>query len=705
MKKTILKNTFFSVTLFAVSVCTTNAQLSDYIHVDQFGYRNNAEKVAVLSDPQIGFNAAGSYTPGAQLELRKAGDNTVVFTAAPAIWGGGATHGDSGDKGWWFDFSSYTTTGDYYVYDSQNDARSAVFSITENPYIDVLKSATKMFYYNRCNAAKEQPYSGPDWVDGINFSGALQDANCRYIFEPDNATLEKNLTGGWFDAGDYNKYVTFTHPVVHSLLFAYEENSDIFKDNWNLPESGNGLPDFLDEIKWELDWLHKMSNADGSAHIKMGSSNYGVNTSAPPSNNNGQRFYGPLCSAASATIASVFAHAAKIYKTQPGMVAYATTLEQRAIACFNNFKGKFDSDALDFACDNGEIVSGDADSDWAGQVQMALVASVYLYQLTGNTQYKDFFESNYNTVTPISTNFWDPSNLITAEALLIYTQLPDANVTIKNAILGSAVQNIEGNWVGVYDFNEDDLYRAYIPDYSYHWGSNQVRANIGAICNLFVKYNVAPAENAGLTRKANEELHHFHGVNALGMVQLSNMYNFGAERSVNELYHCWFNDGTDWDNALTSVHGPAPGFVTGGANSSYSGNAAPPSGQPRQKSYADSNGIQNPWEITEPAIYYQAAYIRFLSHYVLEEVVAGVNDADKNGIAIYPNPSASRISIKGITEPYVARIIDAAGKTVITSKIDNPDGQIDVTALSEGVYIINITTQSKKVITKKLIKT
>lgn len=54
----------------------------------------------------------------------------------------------------------------------------------------------------------------------MNFMNPLQDANCRNIFDRDNAALERELSGGWFDAGDYNKYVTFASSSVHDLLWA-----------------------------------------------------------------------------------------------------------------------------------------------------------------------------------------------------------------------------------------------------------------------------------------------------------------------------------------------------------------------------------------------------------------------------------------------------------------------------------------------------
>lgn len=93
------------------------------------------------------------------------------------------------------------------------------------------------------------------------------------------------MSGGWFDAGDFNKYVTFAYTAVHNLLWSYRENPDVFKaQEWNLPSSdSSGLPDVLKEVQWELDWLLKMNSPeDGSTILKMGSIAYDDNSQIPP---------------------------------------------------------------------------------------------------------------------------------------------------------------------------------------------------------------------------------------------------------------------------------------------------------------------------------------------------------------------------------------------------------------------------------------
>ena len=589
-------------------------EFSPFIHVDQFGYYTDAEKVAVLSNPQVGFNSNESYTPSGTIELRQTSDDAVVFSGAPTPWNGGATQVESGDQGWWFDFSAYQTEGEYYVIDAQNGHRTGNFFISCNPYDNVLTAASKMFYYNRCNIEKSATYAGTKWADGNSFMGNTQDGNARYVYDQNNVALERDLSGGWFDAGDYNKYVTFAYRPVDQLLWAYTNNPQAFGDNTNIPESGNGIPDILDEVKWELDWLLKMTNPDGTTIQKMGNIDYGTNDQSPPSINTGTRYYGPTCSSASAAVAANFSHAAVVLRKLPGFQQYALDMQENAEAAFNFILPKINAGTLEINCDDQTIKSGDADWDEADQIEAAVVAAIYLFELTNDPVYDNFISARATTVEPLSTGWWGPYKMPIVDALLHYTTLPNANTSFATTVLNS-FNGTTGD--PMYGFSDSDLYRAYIPEWAYHWGSNQIKANIANLNSNVIDYNINASNHANYQNKLSDQVHYFHGVNPLDLVYLTNMNSLGAENSVNEMYHNWFADGTIYDNALNSPSGPPPGYVSGGANSSFSVlNIAPPAGQPQQKSYLDFNSgwPDNSWEVSEPAIYYQAAYVRMLSN-------------------------------------------------------------------------------------------
>ena len=600
--------------LLSISLCSQ----SNFIHLDQFGYLPEMNKVAVISNPQDGFNALDSYTPGATLQVKRTADDILVFEAAPEVWNSGNTHSASGDQGWWFDFSSLNQPGTYYVFDPSTNESSANFVIANDAYDEVLRASTRMFYYNRCNSTKEVPYAESNWTDGLDFEGTNQDGACRFVYDSLNTALTKDLRGGWYDAGDYNKYVTFSEHAVHDLLSAYEENPSAFGDDTGIPESGNGIPDIIDELKWELDWLLKMNNADGSTHIKMGSINYAQNAAAPPSVNQDPRFYGPTCTSASLAVSGMFAHASKVYKNLPGLTAYASTLLNRAEMSWSYSLPFINTQSLELNCDDGTILSGDADRSETVQLESALIAASYLFGETSEEQYSSYITEHITDAEPTFYTSWNPYKMSVQTAFLNYTQTPGAVPSDVAFLQNSIASDVASNYSGFYGFTDADLYRAHSPNWMYHWGSNLPIAATASLNQLVVNYDV-PNSGQALSQKVEEQLHYFHGINPLGLVYLSNMNGLGAEKSVNEIYHTWFNDQTPWDNTQSSQYGPPPGYLTGGANASFTVTTiSPPANQPPQKSYLDFNTEwpENSWEISEPAIYYQAAYIRLLANFV-----------------------------------------------------------------------------------------
>ena len=262
----------------SLSVWAAPAQTSPFIKIDQFGYLPAAKKVAVIVDPQVGNNAAEAFSPGTganQYQIRRWADDVPVLTGTLQAWNGGATHAQSGDRGWYFDFSSVSTPGSYYVFDTQNNVGSYRFEIGNNVYDEAMKHAVRMFYYQRLNFAKSTPFAEAKWTDAASYEGSNQDRFATSRFSKGNMATAKDLHGGWMDAGDVNKYTTFAEPVVIQLAEVYRMNPSVFKDNYGIPESGNGVPDLLDELKYELDFLKRMQDATntGGLLLKVGVDN------------------------------------------------------------------------------------------------------------------------------------------------------------------------------------------------------------------------------------------------------------------------------------------------------------------------------------------------------------------------------------------------------------------------------------------------
>jgi len=570
--------------------------VTSHLHVDQFGYLPDEQKVAVVSDPQKGFNAADHFTVGPFLELRQVADGKILYRGPAVPFKGGKTDPISGDRGWWFDFSAVRQPGNYYVFDPLLGVRSHVVRIGPRVYREVMRAAVRMFYYQREATAHSGPWAEAPWRDGPAF---LQDREARAVWAKQDPSTARDLSGGWMDAGDTNKYPPFLSETIHALLYAWRANPAAFTDDFNLPESGNGLPDLLDEVKWEMDWLEKMQDADGGVFIKMGDVAYGA--SRPPSTDRRPRYYGPKCSGSTIVTAGVFAHAARVFGQFEPWRAFSVEMGRRAELAWSWYS----THPRSYDCDSGEIKSGSANLNAEEQDRAEAVAAMHLWALTGKPEYHDAFKRRVGSMRQLTEKVWSPYEAVAAEALLDYRTLPGADRAVSERIAKAMTQSI-GSPLFMPQDGEGELYRAWMPESCYHWGSNRVRACHGIVATAAVDYQLAGGRSAALRQRALDMLHCLHGVNPLDLVYLSNMGRYGAESSVKQLYHGWFNGE------------PAPGYLVGGPNKDYGGSIECIKHQPPAKAYADTNAgwPEQSWEMSEPGIYYQASYIRLLADFV-----------------------------------------------------------------------------------------
>jgi hypothetical protein len=602
----------------ALATVAEHVPLDHHILIDQFGYLPDEAKVAVIRDPQWGFDKNDRFAPGDHYEVRRVDDGTSVQGGAPTPWKGGAIDSLSGDRGWWFDFSSVSTPGRYFIYDVSRNARSPSFSVDPHVYRDVLKAAMRMYYYQRSAAPKVQPFAGACWVDNAAYVGRHQDTEARDVTDRDNGAKIRDVSGGWFDAGDTNKYVTFAAQAVHQLLTAYGTNPAAFGDDYQIPESGNGIPDLIDEVRWETNWLKKMQFPDGSFALKVGELDYVA--ASPPSSDHSERYYVSSCTSATIAGAGMLAHAAYVFGAFQALQGEAKDLRTRSLLAWKHFQG---IQPKQTACDSGVVHAGLADISVGDQDGLAVEAAIYLFALTAEPAFESYIREHYKDTHAYHDIGWSRYKADQGEALLFYATLPNADHALSRSIIADKVKDVNaGNHI--YGFNpDDDLYRAYLHEAQYHWGSNNPRANYGNTNLDVTNHDLGLPDAATYRTRALGILHYLHGVNPLGIVYLSNMYGYGASASVNEIYHVWFGAGTRWSDARTSPCGPPPGYVPGGPNAAAAKDGvplrlSPPTGQPAQKSYRDWNGggPDASWAVTEPGIYYQSAYVRLLSAFV-----------------------------------------------------------------------------------------
>jgi hypothetical protein len=600
--------------------------LSPFILVDQFGYLPQSEKIAVLRNPLTGFDQGDSYVAPESLQLIDAESGEVVFEGAPTEWNGGAEHIQSGDAAWWFDFSELESPGVYYLLDPEEGERSALFRVAPDVYRMVLRHAMRTFFYQRAGFEKKAEFAGEFWADGASHNGPGQNTEARLYNASDDPNTERDVSGGWYDAGDYNKYTAWTADYIVALVRAYEEKPGAFRDDLGIPESKNCVPDILDEVRFGLEHLVRLQEPDGSVLSIVD-----MPEASPPSFATEATYYGPASTNASIRAAMAYSAGARVFSELDP--SFSEDLAQRALSAWEWAESNPD---VVFENNNGEnsLGAGQQQAD-AETVQLyRVVASVELYRMSGEQRFLDYFESNWEDPS------FSPLNWYVAgwqqnfhDYYLDYANLPEANSNIA----GSFLERYESALGSDDNFGmlqgSPDPYLAHVVDYT--WGSNAHKSRTGLVFHSVVDFGLSGYSQADARRAASRYVHYLHGVNPLGLVYLSNMGAEGAEQSVRQFYHTWFGDGTPWDTA------PAPGFLTGGPNPSYdweasccvSGNCseqdaalcqgaegppAPPKDQPPQKSYLDfnTNWPLNSWSVTENSNGYQVAYIRLLSKFV-----------------------------------------------------------------------------------------
>lgn len=711
----------------SISTASFAQSFSEYIVVDQFGYTPTATKVAVIRDPQTGYDAAASFSPSTTYKLMNADNNQPVFSAAISAWKGGATDISSGDKVWWFDFSSYTTPGRYYVKDGTLAARSAEFVIADTVYKSVLKAAMRMLYYQRSSFAKATPYASVGWTDAASHLGPLQDKNAR-LYNNNTLATEKDLHGGWYDAGDLNKYTSWTASYVITLLTAYQENPTVFTDDFNIPESGNGVPDLLDEVKWGIEHLLRMQQSNGSCLSVLSSA-----SGSPPSSATGQSKYGPATTNATLKCAAAFAMASKVYKDYNSTLyaTFSSNLQTKAIAAWDwadaNPSITFENN--NSANGSSGLAAGNQETNELGRKTSKLGAALYLYELTGQATYLTYFETKYSDMPLVAWGNYMSQYFLESQSLMMhYLSLPGINSAVGTNIRTKTktAANATNDFANALT-NQTDPYRSFVKDYN--WGSNQYKSNYGNLFWELNQYQIDASNNEMYLKASEEYLHYIHGVNPLQLVYLTNMSSYGAEKSANEMYHNWFTDGSAlWDRVGTSTYGPPPGFLVGGANEFYDwddncksanpntlcGSAAPspPKGQPQQKSYKDFNTSWpiNSWQLTETSLGYQTAYIRLLSKFVnnsnsLPTSIHNINNAVI--ISVTPNPTQDRVTVTIPTSIASSNDITidfytVLGNNVLTKNLSNATS-FSIAELPNGIYVIKVS-QDGMLFTDRLVK-
>lgn len=209
------------------------------------------------------------------------------------------------------DFSAWRTPGDYRL---QVDglADSPRFTIGGDAYRALNAAAIRAYYYNRAGTALQREHAGA-WARPAGHPDVqvLVHASAAGPARAEGSVI--SAPRGWYDAGDYNKYVVNSGITVYTLLAAYEHFPQHFeRQALDIPESGNGIPDLLDEALWNLDWMLAMQDpADGGVYHKLTGKSF--DGALMPHQATGDRYVVTKTTAATLNFAAVMAQASRVY--------------------------------------------------------------------------------------------------------------------------------------------------------------------------------------------------------------------------------------------------------------------------------------------------------------------------------------------------------------------------------------------------------
>lgn len=302
------------------------------IKLDHFGYRPADRKIALLT----------TSATGGVVEVRRAADGSLAYAVPSASLTGpfNDAGGDSGDTVITrADFTDLTAPGDYYLRVPAWGATSYVFSIGAGVYNNAAAALLKAFFAQRCGTGKPASAMGV-WADPGACHVANDSACAHFGGEPGTNYGSLDLTGGWHDAGDHNKYIGGHAGYggddgggIFGITAGFELNATAFNSDQTslLPgESGNGVPDCLDEARWHAEWYRKMQRPDGSVLSLVHTNGFGGG--GTPSGDLVTRYYYDATVDSTSIAGACFARLARLL--QPYQPGWAATYEAAANAAW-----------------------------------------------------------------------------------------------------------------------------------------------------------------------------------------------------------------------------------------------------------------------------------------------------------------------------------------------------------------------------------
>lgn len=505
------------------------------IRINQLGYYPTANKIAIVVFPR-----ANTF------EVVNVQDNSVELTgnlSSQVFWR------DAGDSIKKCDFSSITKAGTYKIR-IPGFSESYPFEISSTVLRKAAYASLKSFYYQRSSYELTAPYAGL-WARP---AGHL-DTQC-ILHSSTGKSGRISSPGGWYDAGDYGKYVINAGISVATMLSFYENFNTFFADGTiHIPESGNGKNDLLDEVKFELDWLKTMQDEDGGVFFKLTTLNF--SGFVMPAADKADRYVIGKTTAAALDFAAMMAMAGRIYQDYDSQYAHdCISRAESAWMWAQAHPAIYFKNPADVS--TGEYGDGNVSDEF-------IWAAAELFVTTQKSEYKTYLEGKSSSLSYKGTPGWP--NVQPLASLTLLTRDNGLSATLINTIKTSLVATAD-NWLTQINSNA-----CRIPSFGYNWGSNSGIANQGV--GLLYAYIVT--KDSKYIKGAAECADYLLGKNATGFSFIS---GYGHKTPM------FFHHRPSHADGIVQ---PIPGFISGGPNSGKEDNEKYPFNEPA-KCFVDVMG-------------------------------------------------------------------------------------------------------------------
>lgn len=384
------------------------------------------------------------------------------------------------------DFSGYKTRGIYHIHVITEAAvqDTPPFEIGNDIYDAMFRDTLRMLYEQRCGM-KVKGQSSAFSHDSCHTGKALIYGTSKVI----------DVSGGWHDAGDYGRYVVSGAKTVADLLWAYRDY-DVRSDELGIPESGNKIPDILDEARYELDWMLKMQDEEtGGVYHKVTCKVFPETVG--PVDETDQLIVSPVSTAATGDFAAVMAMASEIYRQiDPDFSKKAKAAAEKAFEYIRDTK-----DTAGFT-NPADIVTGEYPDH--GTEDEILWAAVELY-LAGDKDCAEVIRRRWNPDIMKMGLGWAKMTGYACGDLIrgAGSELKDVTETMKKNLLKDADELLEQTEKSAYGCSLGK---------NFSWGSNMTAANNGMLLELAA--DVTGDEK--YRQAAHEQIGYLLGKNPLG---------------------------------------------------------------------------------------------------------------------------------------------------------------------------------------------